>query len=242
MTSGPGGDKIRKNIRGMDDMNVFLNGGGCGQQTAAALKRFNGVIDHTKPLLYIPLAMEQERYPGCYEWIQDELREVDVPGIEMVASADELVKKDLNGYCAVFIGGGNTFKLLSELKTSGAFAQIKRFLARDSVVFGGSAGAIIFGQGLESCAQDDKNNVGLKDIAGFDVLNGISLLCHYTNSTQEKYRESTAYLTELSKRLTVIALPEEDTICINGGEVEVIGTRPYYCFRNGVRETREAVQ
>lgn len=223
-------------------MKVFLNGGGCGRQTAAAVKRFNGVIDHTKPLLYIPLAMEQERYPGCYEWIQDELREVDVPSIEMVTSADELARKDLGGYCAAFIGGGNTFKLLYELKESGAFDQIKSYLEDGGVAFGGSAGAIIFGQGLESCVQEDRNDVGLQDMSGFDVLNGISLLCHYTNGTEEKYRESTAYLTELSKRLTVIALPEEDTLFVNGDEVEVIGTKPFYCFKDGVREVREAAQ
>lgn len=99
-------------------MKVFLNGGGCGVQTAAALKRFNEVIDHTKPLLYIPLAMERERYPDCCQWIQ----EVDVPQIELAASAEELARKDLNGYCALFIGGGNTFKLLDELKQSGGSA------------------------------------------------------------------------------------------------------------------------
>lgn len=47
---------------------------------------------------------------------------------------------------------------------------------------------------------------------------------------EEKDRANTAYLTELSKRLSVMALSEEDSIVINGGEVEVIGTRPYYCF------------
>lgn len=147
-------------------MKLFLNGGGCGQQTAPALQKFSDTIDRAKPLLYIPLAMERERYPGCYEWIQGELREVKVPSIEMVTSADEIVRKELDEYCAIFIGGGNTFKLLYELKKSGAFDKIKRFIERDGVVFGGSAGAIIFGQSLESCMQADKNEVGLRDIGG----------------------------------------------------------------------------
>ncbi len=54
-----------------------------------AIKRFNDVIDHTKPLLYVPLAMEQKRYPSCYEWVQDELREVEVPFIEMVIDSSD---------------------------------------------------------------------------------------------------------------------------------------------------------
>lgn len=219
-------------------MMIFLCGGGSGKQTAEATRRFSDVIDHTKPLLYVPLAMEPDLYPSCLEWIKGEMREVNITNIEMVTSAEEIIRKELMDYSAIFIGGGNTFKLLYELKASGAFDQIKCYIEQDGVIFGGSAGAIIFGESLESCALDDVNHVGLHDIAGFNVLNGISLLCHYTNQTEEKDRKSTEYLTELSKRLKVIALPEEDTLFVNGNKIEVIGTRPYYYFENGIRGER----
>ncbi|MCH5339136.1 MAG: Type 1 glutamine amidotransferase-like domain-containing protein, partial [Acetatifactor sp.] len=172
-------------------MMIFLCGGGSGEQTVEATRRFNDVIDHTKPLLYVPLAMKSELYPSCYEWIKGEMREVNIPSIEMVTSAEEITRKELKNYSAIFIGGGNTFKLLYELKVSGAFDQIKHYIEQDGIIFGGSAGAIIFGESLESCVLDDVNHVGLRDIAGFDVLNGISLLCHYTNRTEEKDRKST---------------------------------------------------
>lgn len=220
-------------------MKVFLCGGGDGPQTVDANKRFDEVLDHAKPILYIPLAMERERYPSCLEWIKNELRQVDVPAIEMVTSAEEITSRNLGDYSALFIGGGNTFKLLYELKASGAFGQIRAFLEKGGVAFGGSAGAIIFGESLEACALDDENEVGLYDIAGFDVLNGVSLLCHYTNRTEEKDRQSTEYLLELSKRRKIIALPEEDTLFLNGSAVEIIGTRPYYRFENGVRKKCE---
>ncbi len=219
-------------------MPIFLCGGGSGEQTVEATRRFSDAIDRTKPLLYIPLAMEPDLYPSCLEWIKGEMSDVDIANIEMVTSAEEIVRKDLKNYSAIFIGGGNTFKLLYELKTSGAFDRIKFYIEQGGVVFGGSAGAIIFGESLESCALDDENYVGLRDIAGFNVLNGISLLCHYTNRTEEEDRKSTEYLTELSKRLKVIALPEEDTLLVNGDKIEVIGTRPYYYFKNGSREER----
>lgn len=221
-------------------MRIFLNGGGDGAQTIEANKRLNDVIDHEKPLLYIPLAMESEMYPSCLAWIKGELREVDITGIEMVTSAQEITDKDLSQYCAIFIGGGNTFKLLYELKIGGAFEKIKAYIDNDGIVFGGSAGAIIFGETLESCILDDTNEVGLKDITGFDVLNGISLLCHYTNRTEKKDDESKKYLLKLSKQRKVIALPEEDTLYLNGNEVELIGSRPYYVFENGVMEERNA--
>ncbi|MCM1466990.1 MAG: Type 1 glutamine amidotransferase-like domain-containing protein [Alistipes sp.] len=125
-------------------MKVFLCGGGAGRQTFEANKRLNEVIDHSKPCLYIPLAMEQEKYADCYEWIKEELKNVAVPYIEMVKSADELAAKNMNDFGVLFIGGGNTFKLLNDLKISGAFEKIKEYLNSEGVIFGGSAGAIIY--------------------------------------------------------------------------------------------------
>ncbi|MCH5317537.1 MAG: Type 1 glutamine amidotransferase-like domain-containing protein [Eubacterium sp.] len=214
-------------------MKIFLNGGGDGKQTAETRKRFNEIIDHSKPLLYVPLAMESDMYDGCYEWINEEMNDVGIPAIEMVRSAEELAEKKLKDYCALFFGGGNTFKLLNDLKTSGAFEKIKEYIENGGVIFGGSAGAIIFGKNLESCRLDDPNEVGLEDISGFNVLNGISLLCHYTNRSPQKDSESKKYLLELSKRMKIIALSEENTIFINENRIEVIGAKPYYCFENG---------
>ncbi len=145
------------------------------------------------PCLYIPLAMEREKYADCYEWIKDELKNVDVPYIEMVKSADELAAKNMNDF-----------------------------------------GAIIFGKDLEACQLDDANEVNLNETNGFDILNGISILCHYTNRTVEKDEKSKQYLLGVSKYRTVVALPEEVTLFVNCGNIEVIGNRPYYFFENGV--------
>lgn len=216
-------------------MRILLNGGGAGNKTILANKKLNEVIDHTKPILYIPLAMEEDKYDGCYEWILGELKNVEVPYIEMVRSGKELSEKMLDNYSAVFIGGGNTFKLLSDLKQNDIFEKLMNYIKNNGVVFGGSAGTIIFGEDLESCYLDDTNGVELNDIKGFNVLNGVSFLCHYTNRTEKKDAESTKYLLELSKRKKIIALPEEDTLYINDSKIEVIGNKPWYIFESGRR-------
>lgn len=151
----------------------------------------------------------------------------------MITSGQELANKNLENYSALFIGGGNTFKLLAELKSSGAFEKIKEFINNNGIVFGGSAGAIIFGYDLEACLCDDINEIGLEDIKGFDVLNGYSILCHYTNRSEEKDKNNTDYLLQLSYKRKSIALPEEDTIFINGANIEIIGNIDYYVFENG---------
>lgn len=217
-------------------MKLLLCGGGSGVQTALANKKLNEIINHSKPILYIPLAMKSEKYDSCYEWIKKELKLVDVPYIEMIRSIDELISKNLHDYSALFIGGGNTFKLLNDLKVSGAFSMIEDYINNDGIVFGGSAGAIIFGRDLDACKLDDENFVDLEDTKGYDVLGGISLLCHYTNRDEEKDNISTKYLLSISDGRKIIALPEEDTIFLSGSTFTVIGTRPYYIFENGVRK------
>ena len=225
-------------------MRIFLCGGGDGDQTRDACRRLNDVIDHTKPILYLPFAMENANYESCHEWVRGELQCVDVPDIEMVKSAEELAGIHVENYSAIFIGGGNTYKLLNGLKASGSFEKIQGYIEHDGIVFGGSAGAIIFGYDIESCAPMDQNGVGLKDTKGFNVLNGYSVFAHYTNGssrlTEQENRERTKRYTEELLRYSkehgpVIAMPEEDTLFLNGDHFEMIGSRPYYCFEEGKR-------
>lgn len=214
-------------------MKLFLCGGGSGEQTKSAVKKLNEIVDHNKPILYIPLAMKSSKYDSCYEWITGELKSVDVPSIEMVRSTSELISKNLDDYAAIFIGGGNTYKLLNDLKVSGAFERLKKYIENDGIVFGGSAGAIIFGECIDTCKYSDKNEVNLHDQMGFNVFNFISLLCHFTNGSLEDTEINRKYLLELSKEEKIIALPEEDTIYYEDGYFEVIGDRPYYMFEEG---------
>lgn len=58
-------------------------------------------------------------------------------------------------------------------------------------------------------------------------------MLHYTNKNEAKTETATNYLTQYSYREPVIALPEEDSLYINGDMVQVIGNRPWYIFNNG---------
>ena len=145
-------------------MRLFLCGGGVGQKTIEVNRRLNEIIDHNKKILYVPLAMDEEDHPydECLEWVKGELASVQISDIEMVRTFEELASKNYNDYSAIFIGGGNTFKLLKGIKESGTFYKIKDYIEHDVIVYGSSAGAIIFGYDIDSCASMDSNNVGLK--------------------------------------------------------------------------------
>jgi len=48
----------------------------------------------------------------------------------------------------IYIGGGNTFKLLKELKESGFDKELLKFIKEGKPVYGGSAGALILGKNI----------------------------------------------------------------------------------------------
>ena len=223
-------------------MKLILNGGGTDKQVEDARALLNSLIDHNKKILYIPFAWPDPTYSGCLEFMTGELSDIDKQGIDMVRTTDELMNKNFNDYACIYIGGGNTYKLLNDLKVSGAFDRIRKYLIDDDgIVYGGSAGAIIFGKDLDSCNTDDENEVGLTDNTGFNLINGYSLLCHYTSREPEKTELSKKYLLELSKIKPVYAIPEEDTIYINDGKIEFLGKRPYYEFKNGGISMKEEI-
>ena len=215
-------------------MKLILNGGGVGDSAAAARQLLNQAIDHSKKVLYIPFAWPDPAYRGCLEFMTGELCDVDKAGIDMVRTPGGLTRRDFADYACLYIGGGNTFRLLQILKTSGAFGQIRRYLLEDDgIVYGGSAGAVIFGKDLDACRPDDENEAGLTDHTGFDLLHGHSLLCHYTSRDAERTRKARRYLLELSKIKPVCAIPEEDTIYVENESITFIGNRPYYVFTGG---------
>ena len=218
-------------------MTLFLCGGGSAEKTMLAYNRLNQMIDHHHlPILYVPFAMEKEQFQSCLDWFKTEIKAVSVSGIEMVEDGSMLSQKNLHKYAAVYIGGGNTFKLLKELKQAGCMDQINEYLQDGGIVFGGSAGAAIFGHDIDVVKYDDQNEVGLMDTSGFNLVNGFSIAAHYTNSDERTTQRITSFLENYSLTQKVLALPEEDTLLIDHHHFEILGNRPIYLFVNGKKE------
>jgi|GEM_PF-2990328 hypothetical protein len=85
------------------------------------------------------------------------------------------------------------------------------------------------------------DDVNLVDTKGFNVLDGKSIFAHYTNEkTPEVHEKYKQYLSSYSSNQEeVVALPEEDTIFVNNGVFELIGSRPYYEFITGKENVKE---
>jgi len=211
-------------------MKLYLCGGGSGKQNLSALLKFSKKLDKTKPILYVPLAMEETKYDSCYNWFKEEIKNVNLTNFEMVKSSLEFSQKELSNYNAIFIGGGNTYKLLNEIKQNSNYEKIIDYLHNDGTIFGGSAGAIIFGKDINCCLLDDKNNINLKDTKGFNLLNNYSILCHLKN---KNFKKNFKFLEKYSKENKVIYLPEEDVILIEDKKISIIGNKKYVIFKDG---------
>lgn len=216
-------------------MKLILCGGGWADKTTISNKLFETLIDITKPILYVPLARnrEEDNYDSCKTWLSSEFKNIKHGEIVMVRSASEILDKNVDDFAGVFIGGGNTYKLLKELKETHAFDWLQKYIKTGGVIYGCSAGSIIFGHDIEPCLYMDKNEVKLEDISGFNSIFGLSLTAHYTNETESNTKKATDYLIEYSNKAPVIALPEEDSLYINDDLIKVIGSKPYYIFNEG---------
>lgn len=209
-------------------MKLYLSGGGSGRQNLFAYNSYFNSIDKSKPILYVPLAMDEDRYDGCHDWFKGEIGYFGVDNFEMVRSSEELSKKDLSKYNSIFIGGGNTYKLLQDLQKNSNIEKIRKYLENGGIVYGGSAGAIIFGKDIDGCRLVDPKLEG--ETKGFNYLNGYSLLCHFSKSSL-KLTEN--YLKEYSKNNKLLFLPEEDVLLVTDKTIKIIGDKKYCLFYKG---------
>ena len=199
-------------------MKLLLSGGGEPEQVKWLDEYFANYVGEGK-ILYIPVAMDKIPYDDCENWFRETYAKYKLYNIDVCIDLKK--SPNLNEYKAVFIGGGNTFKLLKEVKESNFDRVLKEYLNNGGFVYGGSAGAIIFGKTIKTASHADKNLVGLKDLNGLNLLNGYDVWCHYN--------EKNDINNVLKLEKATIVLYEESGILFNGKEFTTIG-KDYLIF------------
>jgi len=201
-------------------MKIYLSGGGSEKDSIELDKRFASTFDKSKPLLYIPIAINESThpYPGCLKWVSNIFNPLGINKIEMWTEKELLEKKQLDKYGGVFIGGGNTFYLLKELRESGFLSKLEKIIEKDIPVYGGSAGAIILGKSIIPAGFCDLNEVKLKDLNGLNLIKGYDLWCHYKAKDNKDIQD---YIKK--HNLELIALPENSGLIVTEKSIEVVG-------------------
>ncbi len=211
-------------------MNLILSGGGSGKQTVRVNTLFTSLLKN-KDIMYIPIAIDKVKHPydSCLEWIKGELGEYGDFNITLFKEEDikSISYDDIVKYGGIFIGGGNTFYLLKELRESKFDSKLVKLLSNTDIpVLGGSAGAAIFAKSIKTVELYDENIVNLKDLNGLNMMNGSNIWAHYEDSMEGLVKEYRDIL-----KTDIICLREDEGLYITNmnedgermGEVRVIG-------------------
>ena len=196
---------------------IFLAGGGGAEDSKLLDEQFVKTLDLTKPLVYIPNAIRSKPYQSCLEWF----RSVMVPlGVTVIEMWDDLRPRHLvDEIAGVYIGGGDTAKLLKEVRGAG-FDEYLLGVAQSGVpLYGGSAGAIILGEDIRTAPEASQLNA--TEVAGLKLIKDHSIVCHYKVDD----REATMKLSK-DLRQNIIAIPEKAGGYITEGMFTNYGTEP----------------
>ena len=218
------------------DGKIFISGGGGIEDSLLLDKKFVNSFKKKK-VLYIPIAMERDEvgFESCYDWIISALSRHSEDFIDIVMLLD-LADKNLqmSDFDGIYIGGGNTYKLLQYIYATGFDKILMSFIKNNGIVYGGSAGAIILGKNISTVIEENDKNY--KYDQGLSLIGDYSIRCHYNkNIDDEKIFKFIKYY-----KYPVIALPEKTGLVINNKYSEVIGSENAVIFNiNGEREYKK---
>ncbi len=202
----------------MDRNLIYLAGGGGEQQTFLFDDVYLKSLPKNGKILYLPIALRGHKlYEDAPKWLRDLINSHNRQDIE-IETWTEIENKnfsDLQDFDSIFIGGGNTWSLLKEIRESDFDKLLIEFLATRGSIYGGSAGAIILGKKITS---PDENEVEWKDDNGLDLLGDYSVFCHYKTDQENECQKWSE-----DNKLPVICLSEETGSVFDEGRFEIIG-------------------
>lgn len=190
---------------------IILAGGGEPEDELPLNRLFAKCTGTASRILYLPIAMDGVRVPyaTCREWFSSVFRPLGIHHFEMWTDIFAEDHARLNEFTAIFIGGGNTYRLLKLLRDSGFDQALMRFVAQGGIIEGGSAGAIILGRDINTCAHMDANEVDLQETRGLNLIADHAIWCHYREDDDQRIA---AYIATAG--FPVIALTERSGVQI----------------------------
>lgn len=200
--------------------NLYLSGGGNSEDSKLLDKKFINSLPNKK-IVYIPIALEGDKkhpYNKCLRWIKNTFSKLmnEKFEISLLTDLSGIDIDYLKSFDAIYIGGGNTYKLIQKIKKAGFDVILREFIKNYGPIYGGSAGAIIFGETIATVIEENDNNYPFND--GLNFLNNMSIVCHYEKSKNENILE---FIKKYNQN--VLALTERSGIIYSFGKIESVG-------------------
>jgi len=205
---------------------VALGGGGGVSDSRLLDEVFAAWIGSQGRLLYLPCALRGIRsFESCLEWITATFAPLKITEITMWTDLSEHQVSELDQFDAVYIGGGNTFALMAELRKSGFEHHLREYVRRNKAVYGGSAGAAVLGRDIRTVSYLDCNEVGLLETKGLDLAMGHAIWVHYQPQDDSLID---AFVRQYQQ--PVIALSERSGLVIEQDVMRSVGFEPAFQF------------
>jgi len=212
-------------------MEFILTGGGDSMYFKKIDRHFRKLMPKKSNILLIPVATNRRNHRYCLKRIQDTFSQLEFNKIDVISDLQELSWRHTQLFHAIYIDGGNTFKLINEIRKSSFKKIIIKFLNNGGIINADSAGAIILGKNIRTASIGsiaDKNSIKIKNFSGLNLLNNYNIHCHFD------YNEEKELLILFSKKYgDTIALTESSSVYIKNNKVFVIGRSPIYLYKSG---------
>jgi len=208
---------------------IILSGGGSEKQSLILDNFFFKSIPKNGSILYIPTALIGHRmYNGAENWFKSVINLHERNDLTLETLIDFKNHNDLDKYDAIYIGGGNTWKLRKIFKENNFDSNILNFISKNKILYGGSAGAIIFGEDI-SC-QDDESILD-PFVEGLNIVDNYSIACHYED---RRDNEINSWCKINNKK--IIAIPENSGIIFAEDKFLVLGSSDCFIFNGDKKE------
>jgi dipeptidase E len=148
-------------------------------------------------------------------------------------SLSEKAENALLSADAIFLGGGNTFYFLNNLRKRKLLPKLRRFAKNGGLLMGLSAGSILMTPSIMTAAvpamDSDDNEIGLRNLSALKLV-PFEFSPHYYHS-----READRELKNYSKSLPhpIYACADGEGIVVKNGAIHFIGR--VAVFRNGAK-------
>lgn len=186
---------------------IVLNGGSYYPESKEIDKMWIDKINMNDLIIFVPAATtrSQESY---FDFFKKQMGGYGFSNIEYV----DLYTNWERAYeaKAIYIAGGNTYKLIDIMRKSG-FADFIKQHNKSLIVIGNSAGAVVLGKDIRT--SNDSDIIGIDNMCGLGLVD-YSICPHYT---EEKDNRLISLSNELNQ--IVLGISEKSALIIEENEI-----------------------
>jgi dipeptidase E len=201
---------------------LFLGGGGNTEQSKALDSQLTVTfgIERRPTCLYVPVAMEESKHEDARQWFIGSYEQA-YATIETLSRLSDLDHG--NVFDVIYIGGGNTGRLLDCIYEAGFEKYLLKHLGEGRAVYGGSAGAIVLGRTILT-ADPMEHSMSSND--GLNLLDGRAVVAHYNDGVDRER------VSDLSTALNcaLVAIPEDAGVVVSGLKMTGVGSSDVLVF------------